>query len=183
MLGGDRAAVGAAMRDICSGWRSGGQALLTMQSGAVVPAPDLVPVPAASRDGWAPLMTVSSVRRSRRLDVTREPAGLRVDAAFRDTWCDPVDGEGILHEYVVHILASPGGTVEKVTVDPRVLPYPECPGAVAAVQRLVGRKLSELGRDVPELLSGTASCTHLNDLLRSVEAASLLTGDANSHKW
>jgi hypothetical protein len=58
--------------------------------------------------------------------------------------------------------------VGAIAAEPRVLPFPECPGAADAVGDLVGCSLSELSRSVPELLTGIRSCTHLNDLLRAL---------------
>jgi hypothetical protein len=52
--------------------------------------------------------------------------------------------------------------------EPRVLPYPECPGAVRATQNLIGEPVANLSSSVGELMAPTSSCTHLNDLLRSL---------------
>jgi hypothetical protein len=52
--------------------------------------------------------------------------------------------------------------------DPRVLPFIECPAAALHVDALVGSALADLPRIVPEVIIGVKSCTHLNDLLRSV---------------
>ena len=48
------------------------------------------------------------------------------------------------------------------------LPWQECPGAVASAARITGMTLQELHFRVRRELSGTSTCTHLNDLLRSV---------------
>jgi hypothetical protein len=57
---------------------------------------------------------------------------------------------------------------------PRVLPWQECPGAVASAERIAGMTLSDLHFRVRQELSGTTTCTHLNDLLRSVADAEAL---------
>jgi hypothetical protein len=55
-----------------------------------------------------------------------------------------------------------------VVAEPRVLPFPECPAAADAVGALVGSEVRVLARVVPGTLTGIASCTHLNDLLRAL---------------
>jgi Protein of unknown function (DUF2889) len=51
---------------------------------------------------------------------------------------------------------------------PRVLPWQECPGAVGSASRITGMTLTDLHFRVRQELTGTATCTHLNDMLRSV---------------
>ena len=51
---------------------------------------------------------------------------------------------------------------------PRVLPWTECPRAALSAGRLVGHCLDDLRRFVRADLVGTSTCTHLNDLLRSL---------------
>jgi len=60
------------------------------------------------------------------------------------------------------------GVVGSVEAEPRVLPFPECPAAADAVSALVGSEVRSLARVVPDTLTGIASCTHLNDLLRAL---------------
>ena len=50
----------------------------------------------------------------------------------------------------------------------RVLPWIECPGALASVRDTVGLRLGELRRRVRNEFVGTSTCTHLNDTLRSI---------------
>jgi hypothetical protein len=52
-----------------------------------------------------------------------------------------------------------------------VLPWQECPGAVDSATRVAGMTLQELHFRVRDELAGTSTCTHLNDLLRSVADA------------
>jgi hypothetical protein len=61
-----------------------------------------------------------------------------------------------------------------------VLPYGECPRAAAAPQALVGRHVTEAAQALPQELAGTASCTHLNDLLRAVACAPALAARVTS---
>jgi hypothetical protein len=49
-----------------------------------------------------------------------------------------------------------------------VLPWDECPGAAGSAARLVGQPVGALRRIVGDELRGTSTCTHLNDLLRSL---------------
>ncbi len=49
-----------------------------------------------------------------------------------------------------------------------MLPFPECPAAADAVGALVGAEVRALAPVVHDTLTGIASCTHLNDLLRAL---------------
>ncbi|GAC1401902.1 MAG: hypothetical protein NVSMB60_17630 [Mycobacterium sp.] len=60
-----------------------------------------------------------------------------------------------------------------IAADPRVLPWPECPAAADGLGRLPGTRMEDLGGAVPR---GTGSCTHLNDLLRSLADVGSLIG-------
>jgi len=172
------------MRDLCAGWATGATPMRSIDAGGPVPLPDLVAVPVDDEaDPLAheprPHLETGRLRRSRRIDVF--PGDLvTVDATFRDTWVDPVDGEGILHEYVVTASVEPDGTVVSIAAEPRVLPYGECPRAAESPQVLVGRPIGTAADVVPVDLSGISSCTHLNDLLRSlacVPALAAMGGD------
>ncbi len=52
---------------------------------------------------------------------------------------------------------------------PRVLPWVECPEAVASAGRLVGHTIGTIRQLVGREFRGVTTCTHLNDLLRSVD--------------
>jgi hypothetical protein len=52
--------------------------------------------------------------------------------------------------------------------DALVLPWAECPAAMASAERLWGRTFDDLRLRVRRELVGTASCTRLNDTLRSL---------------
>ena len=56
-----------------------------------------------------------------------------------------------------------------VTATVRVLPWQECPAAIGSAVRVKGMMLSELRNRVRAEFVGTSTCTHLNDLLRSLE--------------
>jgi hypothetical protein len=170
-----------AMRDLCSGWRDGGTMMTSIDRGEGVPVPALAPAPSIDLpddelSGDPPdRLPSGSLRRRRRIDVlpTSDDGTKPINAMFRDSFAGDDGAEGILHEYALEASVDADGVILRIGADPRVLPWPECPAAAAAVSGLVGRRLSQLARALPE---GTASCTHLNDLLRSLSGAEGLLG-------
>jgi hypothetical protein len=60
------------------------------------------------------------------------------------------------------------GCLRDVEAVPLVLPWTECPSAVAHAGHVEGVPLAELHDVVRRDLVGTSSCTHLNDTLRSL---------------
>jgi len=164
------------MVNLCSGWRRNGDAMESIGAGAGVPLQDCPSAPdltVADPAGWhaVPPLEPDWMRRRRCIDVfvdPRDPAGrFSVWSMFRDCVGEPGGGEAVLHEYVVEV-EGVGGVVDAVCAQPRVLPFSECPGAAGHVGLLAGQRLSDLPVAVPERLVGTASCTHLNDLLRAL---------------
>ncbi|SHN15791.1 Protein of unknown function [Cryptosporangium aurantiacum] len=96
---------------------------------------------------------------------------------FRDTYSDPDGLETVLHEYELSALLDVDSLViTQIEAVPRVLPAPECPWAAASAGRLVGIPVSELRTKVGRELRGTTTCTHLNDLLRSITDVPALLG-------
>jgi hypothetical protein len=88
---------------------------------------------------------------------------------FRDTHMDADGRETIVHEYSVDLTVDPTTrTVAAITAHADVLPWKECPGAVASAARLVGHPLADLRPWVRETFVGTTTCTHLNDVLRGI---------------
>jgi hypothetical protein len=161
------------MTDLCSGWRTGGTAVLSIAAGEGVPMQDCPPAPRPSgADPWAwhdigPLQ-MDWMRRRRLMDVVVEPDGtFGIWAMFRDTVGEGDDDEVVLHEYTVRV-GGADGVVGSVVAEPRVLPFPECPAAADAVGALVGSEVRLLAPVVHDTLTGIASCTHLNDLLRAL---------------
>jgi len=174
----------AHMRDLCAGWATGATPMRSLDVGDGVPLPVLVPVPGDPGDDPLgaeprPLLAPGRLRRTRRIDVLPGDV-VQVEATFRDSWFDPVDGEGVLHEYVVTATVDTDGVVLALCAEPRVLPYAECPRAVAAAQQLVGRHVAAVAAAMPAELTGTSSCTHLNDLLRSLACVPWLADLASS---
>lgn len=162
------------MAGVCAGFRPGSSALRpdgtsdpTIQSATPVPSllhPD-------DLAGWHELPDQLGVgmRRARRIDVWREAEAIHIDAAFQDSATSPNGGRIAVHEYIVSAVADAKGLVLRtLRVDPRILPYRECPDASPNAQRLIGSPLKEMRLRVLRALPGTLGCTHLNDVLRSL---------------
>jgi hypothetical protein len=116
-----------------------------------------------------PPMPVRSMRRLRRTDVRVVDATMVVDSHFRDSYMEQTGVETAVHEYDVVVTAgADDGVIRGVDVRARVLPGPDCPGAVASAQRVVGQPLDSLRAFVRVELRGDTICTHLNDQLRSL---------------
>ncbi len=83
--------------------------------------------------------------------------------------------ETVLHEYTVKGNADAGsGRIVSVAARAQVLPWLECPGAVASAERLAGMELSSLRPTIRNEFVGRSTCTHLNDSLRSLADISAL---------
>jgi len=161
------------MTDLCSGWRTGGTAVLSTAAGHGVPMQDCPPAPPLTGpdpDAWHDIgdLELDWMRRRRCIDVRLEPDGaFAIWAMFRDTVSEGGGDEVVLHEYAVRVQGL-HGVVGLIEAEPRVLPFPECPAAADAVGALVGSEVRRLATVVPDTLTGIASCTHLNDLLRAL---------------
>jgi hypothetical protein len=116
-----------------------------------------------------PSLPLLAMRRRRRIDVWVEDGEVRVDSHFRDSRMDPDGVETSVHEYEVEMVAT-GDDLEvtKVEVRARTLPGPDCPGAVASAQDVVGTPLAAMRATVRERLRDPHSCTHLDDQLRAL---------------
>ena len=178
----------AGLVDLCAGWAAGGTMLTALDETGVFPVPIGPTAPAVDHgdDPWAwhdaGPMALRSVRRTRRLDVwlaertsDGAPAALGVDEHFRDAH-QGLEGEPeVLHEYALSATVDAATlVVRSVGVEARTLPWPECPGALASAQRVVGRRVDDLPGWVRAELAGTSTCTHLNDLLRSLAGVAAL---------
>jgi Protein of unknown function (DUF2889) len=176
------ARAGMVKADICSGWRGDGTMMVALRAGRRMPAPVGPPAPSLL-DADDPLawhdiddLAANSMRRRRLVDVTwGDP--LTVHAMFRDTHTGPDGTETVLHEYTVEAAVDAGSlTVLRCEATPRSLPWMECPEAAGSASRLEGRPLPDLRDFVRRELTGTTTCTHLNDLLRSLaDVAALAT--------
>ncbi|MBU6266948.1 MAG: DUF2889 domain-containing protein [Sphingomonadales bacterium] len=124
-------------------------------------------------DGWHlfPEIAGPSFRRARRIDLWRdETAGLiRVEASFQDSAPAPGGKRVAIHEYVLRLAADAQTlAIRSIEPEPRILPFHECPGAVANAQRMVGVPLPAIRDAVLDQLRGPAGCTHLNDAMRAL---------------
>jgi hypothetical protein len=171
------AATTAMKSDICSGWREGGTMMRSVRAGLGVPVTVGPPAPSVSADraldplGWhqLPPLPHGSMRRRRLVDIT--PAGdvWHVSAMFRDTHCQSGGDETVLHEYALTATVDAAtGIFLTCAAVPRVLPWVECPVAAASADRLAGQHHGAVRDYVRSELRGTSTCTHLNDLLRSL---------------
>ncbi len=128
-------------------------------------------------DGWHEMTDQTGVasRRARWIDIWKEDEEFCLEAGFQDSGTLPDGTRGAVHEYVVKARADAQSmTLSEIRAEPRILPYIECPAAVARVQMLVGSEISQLRFDVVQYMKGTNGCTHLNDVLRGMADVSWL---------
>ncbi len=161
------------MTDICAGFATGSTALA--EDGSSVHPQNCAEVVSLRNpddpEGWHEFVDHAPVsfRRARRIDVWREGGDIQIEIGFQDSGINPKGGRTAVHEYLVHAVACwPDLALAHVEVDPRVLPYRECPNAAPNAQRMIGQRLSDFRRAVLDSLPGTLGCTHLNDVLRSM---------------
>ena len=171
----------APVLNICRGWAADGTASRLAASGQSVitgtpPAPAFGELLAGAAGSMSePDLRPRSMRRRRILDVV--PAGPEVEVFqyFRDSHIDAGGGEGSLHEYVMTARLSAGDLVVRaISVEPRALPFPECPLAAPNAGLLVGLPIEDIESAVRSTLGGTMGCTHLNDVLRFLRFAGSL---------
>ena len=166
---------------ICAGWVAGGTFMSAVREHGQIPTP--VGPPSLDWDrpddplAWHPIepMAPSSTRRRRLLDVHVDDRGdVHLDAMFRDSHADEQRVERSFHEYAVDAtMTEPDLTVAAITATPRVLPWPECPGAVRSADQLIGVSLDDVRSAVHEQ-RGVKTCTHLDDTLKNLDAVAHL---------
>lgn len=169
--------------DQCAGWASDATIMVEINSTGSTPVPTGPVSPPLSGDAdpiaWheLPDLPPHGMRRHRRLDVAPSPDGLlTIDQHFRDLHVSAEGRPTVVHEYEVHARVEPGTwRVVDIEAVPRVLPWVECPAAVASAGRLVGRSLTDVRSEVRAEFRGTSTCTHLNDQLRSLADVLSLT--------
>jgi Protein of unknown function (DUF2889) len=172
--------------DVCTGWKSGGvmaQAIIEDDVPYMGEGP-LAPTLLSDTDPLAwhefPPLSLGAMRRHRRLDITRLDAGsdsadgYALDIFFRDSFVEPDGRQSVVHEYSIIGKLDAQGTITAIVATPHVIPGPECPGAAASAQRVLGLPLAEVRAHVTTEFSGISTCTHLNDMLRSLGAMSTL---------
>ncbi len=169
--------------DVCAGWTVTGSIVRTARRTGSIPAalgPDIAlttePIdPTLSAAGWP--TPVGGTRRRRRLDLWRDgTVGLRFEEHFRDSFLEDDATQNVLHEYLVRGTIDPERMVVTSTeAHALVLPWRECPRALASASRIVGMAVQDLRPRVRNELIGTSTCTHLNDTLRALADVSLLS--------
>jgi hypothetical protein len=171
--------------DLCAGFQTGGTMLDNVDDHG---RPPMIMGPVALSveepgDEWAwhhfDELPADSMRRRRRLDVWRDDADglLRVDGFFRDSHMAPGGVETAVHEYTVDVVVDPESMcVVSCEATARVLPWRECPQAVASARRLAGMPVMGLRPEVRAQFVGPSTCTHLNDVLRGLEDVEWLAG-------
>lgn len=117
--------------------------------------------------------------RLRRTDLWREGAELVADAWFQDS--SVIQGDDtrrvVFHEYgLVARFDADTLNLSSIAVTPYVLPYVTCHAAPATAEILLGRNARDLGGLVLAHLKAEAGCTHLNDMLRSLQDVAGLVG-------
>lgn len=173
--------------DICAGWARDATMMQAIDREGQIPIPVGPAAPAIELSGdplsWHPIaeLPVGAMRRRRRVDVS-QPEHLAIDAMFRDTHVGPDGTETVLHEYALSARADAESLeILDCQAEARVLPWVECPAAAASAGRLAGQRLPELRAFVRQRLVGTSTCTHLNDLLRSLADAAPLASRLQKH--
>ncbi len=92
-----------------------------------------------------------------------------VAGLLRDSYAEPDGTESGVHEYSLTATVDRRDLVVLTAeATPRVLPGPDCPAAAASAGWLVGHHVDELRDWVREQATGPATCTHLNDALRTL---------------
>ena len=164
--------------DLCAGWASDATMMVHIRKTGSIPVPLGPPAPelelADDPLSWHAMAPLGphSVRRRRRLDVMAPAPGATVhafDLHFRDSHADEAGDETIMHEYTVRGTADLAtGRIVTVSAQAQVLPWLECPNAVASAPRIAGMDLAALRPRVRKEFVGRTTCTHLNDSLRSL---------------
>lgn len=166
----------AAVSDLCAGWATGATILDTVGKTGSVPVPTSPSVPVDIDDpvGWhdRPSLPPGAMRRARRLDLVHDPSGaptLAFEGHFRDSFWNADRREGAVHEYSVRGRFDPSDhTIAAIDATAHVLPWTECDQAMGSADRVVGLRTDELRARVRAEFIGTSTCTHLNDVLRSL---------------
>jgi hypothetical protein len=167
--------------DVCAGWQTNGELqTLAERSGSsplTLGPPSGELADPADPAGWHDVRPLGewSMRRARRLDLlVQDDGGIRADAYLRDVRRLAEARPRTVHEYSVRALIDRVGTVRTVEAVPHVLPAPECPQAVASAQRLERLRVDDLRAHVAKEFTGISTCTHLNDMLRTLGDARYL---------
>lgn len=161
--------------NLCSGFSESGTMLTEMSRTGALPLPyGPVAPPLESPEhplAWHAIdpLQPNGIRRRRLMDVAEVDERLLVRAMFRDSHRDDHGVETVIHEYdLTAEIDRADLRVLAIEAMPRVLPWVECPHAAASATRLLGQTVHDLRTWVRAQLTGITTCTHLNDLLRSL---------------
>lgn len=165
--------------DVCAGWQAGSSMFTAIAETGIPllgwgpPAPSLEPDDDPSAWHATGPLAPGSMRRRRLIDVGSPSVDgadrLAVTAHLRDSYWEDDGTETVVHEYAVSVLVDPGNWhVVGASADPGPLPAPECPAAASSADRLVGTDVRELRHEVRREFVGVSTCTHLNDVFRSL---------------
>ncbi|HEY2331190.1 MAG TPA: DUF2889 domain-containing protein [Acidimicrobiales bacterium] len=174
--------------DVCAGWRAQGIPTRRRQEGRELPfddEPPLAPSLVSDDDeAWHDMAELApgQTRRIRRLDLTPDGDVLLADVMFRDSIVDPDGTPRVVHEYAVSATIDRSTlAIRTIHADPRALPFvTDCPLAADSAAFLVGETVHDLRRRVKQISRGPASCTHLNDLYRSMADIAVLADALDS---
>jgi hypothetical protein len=180
-----------AQDDLCAGWAHDATMMVTIRSTGEIPVPAGPPAPRLERRddsmAWHPMEPLAphAMRRRRRLDVVAPGVSGQsylLDAHFRDSHMSDAGAESVVHEYsLTGAIDGTGTRVVDISAEAHVLPWMECPGALASAGRIVGMRTGELRARVRRELTGASTCTHLNDTLRSLGDVEVLVAELSGH--
>jgi hypothetical protein len=168
--------------DVCAGWRSDGEIARRNARGQGLSVPLGAPAPSLVRDAdplaWHALgpLPPGSMRRHRRLDLIAGET-LRADAMLRDVFVEADGGETVLHEYRVEArLDRADLRVLEIAATPGVLPASDCRLSIGSSAQIPSIPVAALRQHVSEQFRGPSTCTHLNDVFRSLAECAALAG-------
>jgi hypothetical protein len=156
------------MAGICAGFAADASLVPYAQRNGTIPSvhgPIAPPLDDLGMHAVEPLRA-HGMRRLRRLDLGPDDS---FSAHFRDSHVDGDGVETIVHEYTVAgTLDTATRTITSVDATVHVLPWQECPNAIASAVRVQGMSLSDMRARIRSEFVGTSTCTHLNDTLRAI---------------
>ncbi|MFA7554838.1 MAG: DUF2889 domain-containing protein [Spongiibacteraceae bacterium] len=163
------------MEGVCTGFSPNSSALHTDGTYQAIMAADVIPLAhPQDPEGWHALPPnqegdKASFRRARRIDLWLDSSDIYVESTFQDSASTEAGGRKAVHEYtVVATFDRNEHKLQSIKAIPHILPFPECPAAVANLQRLVGVSAVELREEVSRNLRKVHGCTHLNDAARAL---------------
>lgn len=132
-----------------------------------------VPIENGDPQAWHPWNKLEGPNqmRLRRMDLWKDGGMLQVDAGFQDSAAfSHTEQRMVFHEYGLQATIEPDSfIVQRINVQTGILPFMECLQSAATAQQMVGQSLLNFRRSVPAQLPGVAGCTHLNDVMRSLQ--------------